>query len=178
MQTDAIDHRSYQRNRTATQKHDQQAKMLALSVYAETLSTTEASKRSGVPKTTIHTWVHEPDSDALLDQLRTAMRSQLAFRCAEAAVLAVDTVLDRLKHGEYRLINNELQLCPVNAKDAGYLAGMMIDRHTLLTSGNNGNKVGDALTLVAGKLMEAIQTAAQSPKKEAKQGDAPVDNSK
>ena len=44
---------------------------------------------------------------------------------------------------------------PVSAKDSTYIAGMMIDRHALLTGTNRGN-ASAALDAIATKLMQAL----------------------
>lgn len=163
---DSVNHHAYKRGNTnpgKLAKHTDATRMIALSVYAETLNVAEASRVSGIPYTTIDGWLKQDETDAQLELLRNALRSELAFKCAQASALAVDTIIDRLRNGDVKLnTNNELVRVPVNAKDAGYLASTMIDRHALLTGTTQGAKANSALALVASKLMEAIKAAGQS----------------
>jgi len=158
----SVDHRSYKRReRPDNGKHSYSDKMFALSVYAENMSQTEASQASGIPATTIAAWLKSDEIDATLENLRQALRSSIAHKCAQAAALSVDTVIERLQNGDWKLTKDgDTVRCPVSAKDAGYLAASMIDRHALLTgtSGLNG-KANEALSMVADKLMAAIAQA-------------------
>lgn len=159
-----INHRAYKRGpRLRTQRHDDKTRMLALSVYAETLNVSEAARVTGIPKTTISEWIGTEESEASLDILRSALRHELAFKCAQASALAVETIIDRLQNGDVKVLPSGEQVrVPVAAKDAGYLASTMIDRHALLTgtSANHG-KATQALAMVADKLMAAIKLAGQ-----------------
>ena len=159
-----VNHRSYNRaKRTGTQKHDDQTRMIALSVYAETLNVAEASRVSGLPYTTIDGWLKQEGTDEQLEILRNAMRSHLAFKLAQASNLAVDTIIDRLTNGDCKLNKDGDEVrVKVSAKDAGYLASLCIDRHALLTGTSHQGKANSALALVADKLMQAIRTAGQS----------------
>ncbi len=157
-QQDIVDHRKHKRpNRTTNTRYDDKDKLFALAVYAETGCQATASKRTGIPPTTINTWLKEPDVDSTLDELRSSMRRHVAFKCAEASVLAIDAVIDRLTHGDYVVVNNELQRAPVKAKDAGYLAGIMIDRHTLLTANTAGKSTPEMLQRLANELVAKMR---------------------
>lgn len=156
-----VNHRAYKRGQTQQgQKHTDATRMIALSAYAETLSVAEASRVSGIPHTTIASWLEHDEVDAQLEVLRNAMRSQLAFKLAQASNLAVDTIIDRLQNGDCKLDKdgNEVR-CKVSAKDAGYLASLCIDRHALLTGTSHQGKANSALALVMDKLTQALQTS-------------------
>ena len=157
MTTSAVDHRKLRRVGTKRiAKHDYRTKMLCLAIYAETLSRTAASKRTGIPESTIQTWLDEDGSETVLNDLRQAIRREIAFKCAEVAVLAVDATRDRLINGDHKVLNDGSTVrVPVSAKDSTYIAGMMIDRHALLTGTNQGN-ASAALDAIATKLMQAL----------------------
>ena len=157
MTTSAVDHRKLKRPNSQTgAKHDYRTKMLCMAIYAETLSLAAASKRTAVPESTIQRWLNEEGSDAVLNDLRTAIRREIAFKCAEVAVLAVDATKERLLNGDHKVLaNGETVRVPVSAKDSTYIAGMMIDRHALLTGTNQGN-ASAALDAIATKLMQAL----------------------
>lgn len=157
METSTVDHRKLRRpDVKRVPKHDYRTKMLCLAIYAETLSRTAAAKRTGIPESTIQTWLDEDGSDAVLNDLRQAIRREIAFKCAEVAVLAVDATKERLLNGDHKVLaNGETVRVPVSAKDSTYIAGMMIDRHALLTGTNQGN-ASAALDAIATKLMQAL----------------------
>ena len=153
-----VDHRAYSRRSAPKKKRTYNERMLALSVYAETLSRSEASKATGIPESTISSWLKEEGSDDVIDSLRVALRSKIAFKCAQASALAVESIIDRLQYGDVKLLPNGEQVrVPVGAKDAGYLASTMIDRHALLTGTSAAQgRANGALRLIADKLLAAI----------------------
>ena len=157
MTASAVDHRKLKRPNSQTgTKYDYRTKMLTLAIYAETLSLTAASKRTAVPVSTIQSWLNEDGADAALNDLRTAIRREIAFKCAEVAVLAVDATKERLLNGDHKVLaDGSTVRVPVSAKDSTYIAGMMIDRHALLTGTNRGN-ASAALDAIATKLMQAL----------------------
>lgn len=157
MTATAVDHRKLRRPNAQTgTKHDYRTKMLCLAIYAETLSRTAASKQTGVPESTIQSWLDQEGSEAVLNDLRQAIRREIAFKCAEVAVLAVDAARDRVANGDFKVLASGEQVrVPITAKDATYVAGMMIDRHALLTGTNQGN-ASAALDAIATKLMQAL----------------------
>ena len=153
----AVDHRKLKRpDAQKGMKHDYRTKMLALAIYAETLSVSAASHRTGLPASTINSWLNEEGADAALNDLRQAIRREIAFKCAEVAVLAVDATRERLLNGDHKVLTDGSTVrVPVSAKDSTYIAGMMIDRHALLTGTNQGN-ASAALDAIATKLMQAL----------------------
>jgi hypothetical protein len=115
-------------------KHGSAAKMLALSVYAETLNTAESERVTGIPRNTVHTWVATEEGQAQIDSLRAAIRYQLAYKCVEVSRKAIEVIQDRLDHGDHKIgKDGELVRVPVTAKDAATIASMAIDKHALLT---------------------------------------------
>ena len=115
-------------------KHGEAAKMLALSVYAETLNTAEAERIAGVPQSTVHSWVATEEGQAQVDSLRAAIRYQMAYKCVEVSQSALDVIKDRLADGDWKIgKDGELIRVPVTAKDAATIASMAIDKHALLT---------------------------------------------
>lgn len=157
MEASTVNHTKFKRPTSKrAPKHDYRTKMLALAIYAETLSVSAASHRTGLPTSTIQSWLNEEGSDAVLTDLRQAIRREIAFKCAEVAVLAVDATKERLLNGDHKVLaNGETVRVPVSAKDSTYIAGMMIDRHALLTGTNQGN-ASAALDAIATKLMQAL----------------------
>ena len=157
-QQDVVNHRTYRRpDRTTNTRYDDKDKLFALAVYAETGSLVTSSKRTGIPDTTIQSWVKNPENDAILEELRSALRHKIAFICAEGALLAAEQIVDRIKNGEDVIVNNEIQRMPVKAKDLGYLLGVMSDRHTMYTATGNAKNSKDALTNLATELVKKMR---------------------
>lgn len=181
--TAQVNHRHYSRVQTGERpvngKHSYERKMLALSVYAETNSQLAASERTGIPATTIHSWLQEEGSDSYIESLRSAVRAATAHKFVEASILAVDGMIDRLRNGdEHVLKDGRVISLKVKGKDCASMASVAVDKHSLLTGANAGAKAGQVLEMVAGKLMEAIASASQLPKKQATDPSTPVDNTK
>ena len=151
------DHRIAKRVRpkTGSAARTGEEKNLALAVYAETLNQNEASRVSGVPKTTINGWLETEEGSAIVDRLRIAIRYEMAYKCVEVSKLALDSVLDRLKSGDW-VINSksgEQERIPVMAKDAAMIASMAIDKHALLTGTiESGKNINSGLLALAGEL--------------------------
>jgi hypothetical protein len=120
------------------------------------------------------------------------MRVSTAHKYAAGAILALDAVIDRLQHGDWKVCrvekhneNNklvtvdELTRVPVPAKDCGYLASMCTDKHALLTGTSAAHgKANSALAQVMSKLDEALALARKLPNKQATDTTDPVDNAK
>jgi hypothetical protein len=160
-QMDTVDHRQLKRPNKGYTTYDEQDKLFALAVYAETGSQTTASERTGIPATTIHGWLKHPETDAKLEELRIAIRRRVAFTCAEASQLAAQRVVDVLVNGEEVIINNEIHRVKVKGKDAAYIFGMMTDRHAMLTQGIQGKNTSDMLDQLAAKLVSKMKGKAE-----------------
>jgi len=153
--------------------------MMALSVYAETLNATEASRATGIPRTTIRQWIEAEDSDLILDELRHAIRATCGHKYAQIALKAANELIERLDNGdEVLLANGEYARRKVSARDLITITSMAADRHALVTgtSALHG-KANQALNLIVDKLAQAMQ-ANRAPNKEADQAQLPVDNAK
>jgi hypothetical protein len=164
----AVDHRSLPRpNAQQGIVHSEEAKALALSVYAETGSTQTAAHETGIPRTTIDNWVRrDPDIDSKLDALRQALRTEIAHRYAQVAIKATTELLDRLENGD-ELIDKEGNSYrrKVPAHDLAFIASVATDKHARLT-GTMGkvNAEDQTLTRLAEKLVKAIDTTRRGNK--------------
>lgn len=156
----SVDHRLYSRERTNNEKHDYKTKLMALSVYAETGSQQAASEATGVPRNTIHYWLKEEGADAYVDELRTAIKASCAHKYVKAAILAADNMIERLENGDehFDSKSNSIVRLKVKAKDCAAIASICTDKHALLTGAVQASKATDALTVIAGKLLDAMKT--------------------
>jgi len=161
-QQDTVDHRIYKRgmrraDRGTNTKYDDKDKYFALAVFAETNSIVTASKRTLIPETTIHYWIHQPESDSLIEELRTALKSKIAFTLAEGALLAAEGLFDRIKNGDIVIINNEICRAPIKAKDLGYVLNVLTERHALYNASIAGKNSKDMLTNLATELVNKMR---------------------
>lgn len=148
--------------RQPRQKHPYSAKMMALSVYAETLSATTASQRTGIPHQTIHEWLKEEESDAFVGSLRQAVRSAIAHELVEVSVLAVAGMKDRLINGDpyYDIKRDNVIYLKVKAKDCASIASIAIDKFTLLTGVTAASgTTAKVLDMIQARLVAAIKEA-------------------
>lgn len=143
-----------QRSNATSKSHwPPEVKMRALSVYAETLNQNEAARQTGIPQSTINSWLNEEDSTDLIDKLRLALRHSMAWKCAEVARDGMLALHDRILNGE-QVLDKEGNLIrvPMSAKDITHATSMATDKHALLTGG-----IKDSKGLNAGLLALAEQ---------------------
>lgn len=133
---DRVDHRTL--SRPGSQKgntYTEEAKALALSIYAETGSFETASRDTHIPRNTIRYWVESnPNIDAELDALRRVIRAETAHRYAQIAIRATDELLDRIENGD-EIINKSGDYVrrKVPARELAFIASIATDKHALLT---------------------------------------------
>ena len=154
-----VDHRHYktERVRPPNGKHEYNAKLHALSVYAETLSQSTASEITGIPRTTINAWLEDDESNAFIDNLRQSLRAEVAYKYVNMAILACDNTIDRLVNGdEVVTAKGETVRVKVKARDCAVIAQIATDKHALLTGMSTGSKAGAALEQIAANLIAAL----------------------
>ena len=153
------DHRIGQ-NRTGIPqyKYDEATKLACLAVYAETLNIAEASRATGIPQSTINGWLKQEDTDTLLDDLRFSIRRSVAFKCAQVATQAIESIAQRLSEGDPHVgKDGEIIYKPVNARDSAAIFSIVVDKHTLLTAGQSQMRTVDKrLSALADDLTNAI----------------------
>lgn len=139
-------------------KHELQNKLAALSIYAETLSQTAASERTGIPVTTIHSWLQEEESDAFIESLRTALRAATAHKLVEICNKSANQMIDRLDNGDevFDSKQNCMVRVKVKAKDLASVFNTAAEKHALLTGMATTGKTAGALSQLADKLTQAI----------------------
>lgn len=165
MDAQTVDHRNYAHPDRQYTVHSQESKMHALSVYAQTLSASQAAQATGIPRTTIIAWIdNDEDSHSYIDTLRQAMRSQLAHTYVEIARKSAEQILDRLENGDEQVgKDGELIRVKVKARDLAAVNASAVDRHALLTGMSQGSKAGAALAQVAANLIAALNSKQLKP---------------
>jgi transposase-like protein len=154
-----IDHRSYGSQRDQ-RSYSEEQKALALAVYAETGSTGTAAQQTGIPATTIHSWVSRDDQiDSKLEALRRVLRERMAWKYADLAELAADELRDRLTGGDYHVDKEgNITRRKVPARELAFITSVCGDKHALLTGTMQRQKAEDqALTTLADKLVKALE---------------------
>ena len=173
-----IEHRSRARGKTSKSAHSEESKNLALAIYAETLNCEEAARQTGIPQSTIRTWTQTEEGDAKINELRAALRYQLAFKLTQVSQEAIRQIEDRLTNGDERLLpNGEIVRVKIPGKELASIASMAIDKHALLTgtidAGKNIKAGVESLAQALGKLG---QTAGDNAKLVIDQEDNPNPN--
>lgn len=146
-------------------------KLHALAVFAETNNLREASRQSGVAHTTIFEWVHSDEGAAVVEQIRTAVRSQAAWTLVENTITALNLVNQRLKAGTdpHVLKNGCIVMRPISLKDAVMAAAVSQDKLAMLTGMLEGTKqVDKRLESIASRLISKHKTLAPNTPNEIK----------
>lgn len=156
-----VDHRRVARAGIPQQhSRPEEEKAYALAVYAETGSTETASRESGIPRSTISSWIdRDPDIDAKLDALRRVVREKTAHRYAEIAYRAAEELLDRVNNGDYHVDKaGNTTRRPIPGRELAFISSIAADKHALLTASVVKQSGEDAsLTRLADGLLKAIE---------------------
>lgn len=154
-----VDHRHHSGHlRTHQQRRSPEERAMALAVYAETGSTETASRETGIPSTTIATWIaRDSNIDAELEAMRRVLRERLAAKYAKAAELALDGLIDRLENGDYHIDKEgTITRRPMPGRELGFTSSLMTDKHALLTGVmGRQSQAEKLLTSIAARLLEA-----------------------
>lgn len=142
---------------------DDPSRQLALSIYAETGSIDTASQSSGVPPSTIHSWINREGVVDELEALRLSIRSATAHKWAGLASLQLDAALERLRQGNEVVDKYGVRhYVPVPFKDLIFGASIATDKHALITGMMvQGAKIDHALAGLADKLANAVREGAK-----------------
>ena len=168
-----------ERSESRSAKHDDHSKLIALAHFASSGSVTITSEATGLPKSTLQTWVTSEEGQEEVAQVRTALRHAIAADLVANARLAVAEVRDRLINGD-EVIQSDGSVVrrKVSGKDAMYIAANSISQHSMLTMDSksvaNANLRGLAADLIAAlksadaasnaKLIDATHTVEQTAK--------------
>jgi hypothetical protein len=136
--------------------YTQEDKMLALAVYAETLSGTAAEAETGVPANTVWSWARSEEGNALIQDVRSAIRSHMGHQLAAMAIAAGKQLMDRIQNGDEIILSDGT---PVRRKDLSHAMSITIDKHALICG------TQDTLTPVNKQLLGIIDklTAMHAP---------------
>lgn len=130
----------------------------ALSVYAETNNLSEASRKSGIAKQTIHYWLQDDETLAFVDDIRTVLRSRCAFELVELTALSFRAAKDSLLNGdEVVLKDGSIVRRKVSGRDAMMMGAIAMDKHILLTAtAEHDAQVAKALNHLADSLLDSL----------------------
>lgn len=129
----------------------------ALAVYAVTNSFNTASKESGIPETTISSWVNKEEGYDLVARLRVALKERTAWRWMQIVEEAQKQMVQRLEYGDPHVLKGgNIVYHPVKAKDVTLMASVAQDKLTLITNGLEASRAtGQQLAALAEKLLAA-----------------------
>ena len=102
-------------------------------VELHTLGNIEAVARSiNIPATTLHDWVRSDWFNEISVEVREQIGEQILAQNLAIATKAGNAVLDRLEHGDHKLVKNkngyETTRVPMNGKDAAVISGITQDK--------------------------------------------------
>lgn len=106
-----------------------EARAAAVNAYLALGSVHKASAATGICKTTIAEWLHDPANEQLLDEARRIHARAAAVDAQAVWRQATAHVADALENGDWRISpKGDAIRIPVSAKDAAYIAGTMADK--------------------------------------------------
>ena len=106
-----------------------EARAAGVSAYLSTGSLLKAAALTGIPKSTIDEWLHDPANEQLLDEARRIHARAAAVDAQAVWRQATAHVADALENGDWRISpKGDAIRIPVSAKDAAYIAGTMADK--------------------------------------------------
>lgn len=135
-------------------RHSDMTKLAALAVYAETGNTAESGRVLGLPQATVHNWVTDGDSPALIDSLRSSIRYSYGWKLSHAVGAWLDDLETIRQHGEAHLLKNgQVKYLPPKAKDAAIIASILIDKWALVSGAiAQGSAITQQLDGIANEL--------------------------
>lgn len=131
---------------------------MALAVYADTGSTSEAMALTGIPHNTIHSWISSAEGEAEIASLRQAIRAKVGHIYAAIAVKAATQVMGILDRGEERLTKDgTVMLMQPSLRDMTMTCAVFTDKHAMITGMLDKERAVDAgLSRIAGELMAKL----------------------
>lgn len=145
-------------------KYTESEKVRVLAVMAETNSARAASRITGVPCSTIQSWLQDDEVATLVIKLRSAIREQAAFEYLELVQLGQRATRKRLIEGDPHVTKDgTLMYVPVKARDAMIVTSIAHDKLTALAGGLDGNRAASSqLATLAGRLVTQLERAQRS----------------
>lgn len=146
-----------------------------MAIYAETGSAVAASRITGIPDATIYHWcARTEEGEAVVTQLRQAIRANAAWAYVEIVGKAQQEVMNRLERGDPHVLKDgSIVYTPVKARDAMVIAAMAQDKLASLAGGLGGTKgAGAALERLASALIKRLE----APSPEARDTPPPIPN--
>jgi hypothetical protein len=140
-------------------RHSEQTKLRALAHYASSGSPLETSRATGLPESTIRTWVGTDEGSELIASVRLTLRHAIAADLVTVSRKAIAATLDRLDNGdEVTTGNGDKVRRKVSAKDAMYIASNANSMHMMLTQ-DAKQIAGANLKALAADLIDALKSA-------------------
>lgn len=152
----------------------------ALAIYAETRSSTEVERITGIPKTTVQSWTQTEEGMRAVEQLRTALRERCAWGYVEQLVVSQDLMMKRLVQGDpVVLADGRIVYRGVSARDLMMIMAVSQDKHAALVGTmESGQQTDKALNNLANKLLDKLAERKASNEPKAKPlSDVDTDNS-
>lgn len=138
--------------------YTERERLVGLAVYAETGSSRAVERETGIPASTIESWLDQDECLAMVEQLRTAIRSRAAWQCIERIELSHQYLMERITKGDPVVMRNgSVRYVPVKARDLMLINACSTDKALLLANAIEGSKHQDsALNALADKLAASV----------------------
>ncbi|MCA3017921.1 MAG: hypothetical protein ING73_08165 [Rhodocyclaceae bacterium] len=146
-------------SQTGRAQHNETTKLKALAHFASSNSATEAAKATGLPVSTVQTWVQHPESDEYIVSVRQALRTHIAADLVTIAIEAQRAIQDRLANGDEVVIaGGQLIRRKVSAKDAAYILANTVNLHSMMTE-ETKQRTAHGLKQLAADLIASLHHA-------------------
>jgi hypothetical protein len=156
MKTQALRNRT---SKTGRAQHDEKTKLRALAHFASSNSATEAARATGLPVSTVQTWLQNDDSHDYVVSVRQAMRTYIAADLVTITIQAQQVIQDRLTHGDEVVIaGGQTIRRKVSAKDAAYILCNAANLHAIMTE-DTKLKATNNLKQLASELIASLNSA-------------------
>jgi hypothetical protein len=140
-------------------------KCRALAIFAETNSINVTSARTGIPPSTLYGWSQSEEGDAIIKDLRAAVRAKFGWEFVEVTGAALSLVRKNLEEGDEVVTRNGTIIYKrVSALDSMKIAAMAVEKHAMITGQLEGSRqVDKALGKLAETLLAKVQPTQPKP---------------
>ena len=128
------------------ERHSDQTKLRALSVFAETGNQTQAARTIGVDHSQVSQWVNSEEGANLVDDLRSTIRYNCGWQLAELVRRSIDKLGPAMEEGDPTVLKNgDVVYSRPKLKDMVISTSILIDKWMLISGA-----ISQSAALVAG----------------------------
>lgn len=137
----------------------------ALAIYAETHSSSVVEKQTGIPESTVRSWVASEWGSKAISTIREKIREHAAWPLLTQLLRSHTIIMDRLERGDPVVLHDgTIVRRGVSARDAMMIMAVSQDKWMALTATLETQKNSDqALNSLANKLLEKLAKGQARP---------------